>query len=84
MKKQTEIAKAAVKQHDPQTFASSISNIALRGKNMVKVAKREADNSEDPEFKQKVDIASDKLTDCKLNAPSITIFIIDGLLKLNL
>ena len=27
MKKQTEIAKAAVKQHDPQTFASSISNI---------------------------------------------------------
>ncbi|XP_033638459.1 vinculin-like isoform X7 [Asterias rubens] len=64
MKKQTEIAKAAVKQHDPQTFASSISNIALRGKNMVKVAKREADNSEDPEFKQKVDIASDKLTDC--------------------
>ncbi|XP_071795371.1 vinculin-like isoform X7 [Asterias amurensis] len=64
MKKQTEVAKAAVKQHDPQTFASSISNIALRGKNMVKVAKREADNSEDPEFKQKVDIASDKLTDC--------------------
>ncbi|XP_022094247.1 vinculin-like isoform X4 [Acanthaster planci] len=64
MKKQTELAVAAVKQHNPQTFASCISNIALRGKNMVKVAKREAENSEDPEFQHKVDSASDKVNSC--------------------
>ncbi|XP_038053444.1 vinculin-like isoform X3 [Patiria miniata] len=64
MKKQTELAVAAVHQRNPQTYASCISNIALRGKNMVKVAKREAENSEDPEFQHKVDSASDQVNNC--------------------
>ncbi|XP_066290181.1 vinculin-like isoform X9 [Branchiostoma lanceolatum] len=68
----SEMVKVAIKNVQVQSVVNGASNIARRANRVLMVAKREADNSEDPKFVDKVNDASDVL------ARSISPMVVDA------
>ncbi|XP_078607596.1 vinculin-like isoform X11 [Branchiostoma floridae x Branchiostoma japonicum] len=68
----SEMVKVAIKNVQVQSVVNGASNIARRANRVLMVAKREADNSEDPKFVDRVNDASDTL------ARSISPMVVDA------
>lgn len=71
MRKHTFLCEEAIKNGQPQKMVDNTSAIARLANRVLLVAKQESDNSEDPNFIDEVNQASDQLQNCKLLTISI-------------
>ena len=61
----TERTEQAIKSNDPPGIVNNTSNIARRANRVLQVAQQEADNSEDPQFVDRVNNSIRQLRDSK-------------------
>lgn len=64
MKKHTFLCEEAIKNRQPQKMVDNTSAIARLANRVLLVAKQESDNSEDPNFIDDVNRASESLQNC--------------------
>lgn len=70
MQKHTILCEDAIRKNQPQKMVDNTSSIARLANRVLMVAKQESDNSEDPQFIARVNLASDLVQNSKFVAQS--------------